>query len=430
MKNEFEDTYEAEESFIGMLLADPDCAAQLDQYPNREWFLNNDLGKISEAINKMNTVDLFEISDVTGIKQAELMKLQIRAPVSHNPNAYAKEIFSNHKGRKITAIAQKWNSVKKYSKAFFESVDTDMNTLQELSGGVHDVIFADQALDEWMADKEKRICGEIKPVPSGFPSLDRLFGGGLHRGDLITVAGRPGSGKSAFLKSGYVNMALNNPDLKVAIFSIEMSPNEYLDRMCSEYIKISGTKLREAVHLTNDELDRMMEFRRNFHNKNFSFNRIQACTAFEIVRLAKSAMMRMGGLDAIFIDHLHIVKNHDKRLMEQAMLAEQTITFKRLAQDLDVPVVLAAQCNREQEKRADKTPQMSDLRGSGAIEQDSNGILFIHRPGLYDMAVDASIAEVALRKNRHGPSPAKLTFKFVPEFTSFVEMAQNSQTEF
>jgi len=419
---EYDETVEAEENFIGMLLAEPDCIADLTQYPNKEWFYNLALGKISDAIHKGSTQDPFEISELTGIKQSYLVKLQINAPVSHNPNAYSKAIYNNFKGRKITAIAEKWIKQKKYNQDFFDAVDNDLNNLSQLGGGVHDVMFAEESLDLWMADKERRISGEIKPVHTGFPSLDRLFAGGYHRKDLITVAGRPGSGKSAFTKSSHVKMSLDDPNTKVAIFSIEMEPNEYLDRMCSEYMRIGGTTLREAVNLTDHELDKMMDFRRKFHSHNFSFNRIQACTVFEIVRLAKAAKMRMKGLDAIFVDHLHIIKNHDKRLQEQALLAEQTITLKRLAQDLDVPVIMAAQCNRDQDKRPDKTPQMSDLRGSGAIEQDSNCIVFIHRPGLYDKAVDPGVAEVALRKNRHGPSPAQLTFKFEPDYTAFLEM--------
>jgi len=422
-ENEFNETIETEKFFVGMLLGDIDTAASLDQYPDKKWFLSRDMAKISEAIEKASTVDAFEISSMTGISQSEIVRLQLDAPISHNPSAYAKEIFNNFKGRTILDLARKWSKATKYTKEFFDGVETDLCSLSQITRGIHDVVFTHELLDDWVADKERRIAGEIKPVLSGFPSLDEMLAGGFHRGDLITVAGRPGSGKSGLLKSSYLNMVKNDENLKVAIFSIEMSPNEYIDRMCAEYTRISGTKLRKAVDLTDHDLDMIMGFAKKFHAQTFSFNKIQQCTVYEIARLAKAAKLRMGGLDAIFVDHLHIIKSHDKRLMEQDRLAEQTITLKRMAQDLDVPVILAAQCNREQEKRPDKTPQMSDLRGSGAIEQDSNCILFVHRPGLYDQAVDPGIAEVALRKNRHGPSPALLTFKFEPEFTAFVEMA-------
>ena len=414
---------QAEECFIGMMLADEDIAATLEVYPQREWFKNKMLGKISDAIQKSNSIDPLEISNLCGVPHLEIVKLQVNAPISHNPNAYANQIYNQHKGRMIIQTAKKWIDHCTYNKDFFDETDSDMNRLQQISGGVHEVVFTKQLLDEWITDKEKRICGEIKPVPSGFPSLDRMFSGGLHRGDLVTVAGRPGSGKSSFLKSGLINMFKGKPETKAAIFSIEMSPNEYLDRMCSEWTGVPGTKLREAVHLTESDLDAVMEFTRSFHDKNFSFNRVQSCTVYDIVRLAKAAKLRMHGLDVILVDHLHIIKNHNSRLQERDRLAEQTITLKRLGQELDVPVVLAAQCNRQQENRPDKTPQMSDLRGGGSIEEDSNCVLFIHRPGLYDSAVDAGIAEVALRKNRHGPSPAKLVFRFDCDRTAFIEMA-------
>ena len=106
-------------------------------------------------------------------------------------------------------------------------------------------------------------------------------------------------------------------------------------------------------------------------------------------------------------------------------LTEISIGLKRLAQQLDVPVIMAAQCNRASERDGGRMPMMSDIRGSGAIEQDSNCIMFVHRPGLYDLNVDASVDDVVVRKNRHGPSPLTLTFKFDQEYTAFIEMAQN-----
>ena len=130
MKSEYEETIESEEYFVGMILSDPDCAAQLDQYPNREWFYSKNMGKICEAISKSNTVDHFEISDLTGIPQATLLKLQLDAPISHNPRAYAKTIYNNFKGREVSTIARKWLGVVAYSKSFFQSVDTDINTLK------------------------------------------------------------------------------------------------------------------------------------------------------------------------------------------------------------------------------------------------------------------------------------------------------------
>lgn len=412
----------AERNFIGLMLSSEDVASTINNYPKKEWFHNRNLGKISEAIEKSSCIDTLEISKLSGVSQKYIIEIQIDAPISLNPNAYAAEIYNLYRRRTITTIATGWLRANITDNQFFIDVEADISTIQQISGGIHEVLFAGNSLDLWLEDKQERISGAIRPVKSGFPALDSLFAGGLHRGDLITVAGRPGSGKSAFIKSMLVNMVRIEPSIKVAIFSIEMTPNEYLDRMCSEWAEIDGTKLREAVNLSDNELDRLVEFSKFFHDKNFTFNRMQGCTVLDIKRLAKAAKLKMQGLDMIFVDHLHIIKSHNRKLLEQDRIAEITIELKRLGQDLVVPVVLAAQCNREQEKRQDKTPQMSDLRGSGAIEQDSNCILFIHRPGLYDDS-DVGITQVAVRKNRHGSSPCELNFKFKPEHTAFIQLA-------
>lgn len=413
---------EVESGFVGMMLANDEAVINLKRFPKQEWFSNKELGKISEAINKTQSIDPLEISKASGAGAATLIKLTLDAPVSLNPDAYVNEIFELYKGRFISDIGYRWTNPTNYDEAFFERVESDMANIQHISGGIHDCVFTDEVLEGWIADKEKRIRGEIKPIKSGFPSIDAVFAGGLHRQDLITVAGRPGSGKSALLKSAYCNMVKHDPGVKVAIFSIEMSPNEYMDRMCAEYARIDGKKLRQGHTLSHDEMDAMMDFARVFHEFKFSFNRAQDCTVHDIARLARATKFKLGGLDCVFVDHLHIIQNHNAKLNEVDRLGEISIGLKRLAQQLDVPVMMAAQCNRASEREGGRMPLMSDLRGSGAIEQDSNCIIFVHRPGLNDTAIDASLADVVVRKNRHGPSPLNLKFKFEKEFTAFLEL--------
>lgn len=411
-----------ERNLLGMILNDPETVGTLKVFPRQEWFQDKKLGRICHAIDKLGA-DLVQISKAADISLTDLVQIQTDAPRTMNPNAFVDQIFNLYKKSEIVSLASQW-CIDDHSPdtAYFQNIDKDISAIQQLSQDGQEVLETDKALADWLQDKEDRMTGKIKPIESGFPSIDDLFAGGLHRGDLHVIAGRPGSGKSAFIKSMVVNMVKDNANMKALIISIEMTPNEFLDRICSEWASVEGTRLREAVDLTDDELDRVLKFGKEAHDKRFYFNRRQACNIFDIRRLAKVAKTKMGGLDLILVDHIHIIKNHNHRLDQRALIEEITIELKRIAQDIDVPVVAAAQMNRESEKRQDKNPLMSDLKGAGSIEQDANAIIFIHRPGLYDDEIDTSIADVKLVKNRHGKSPVNLNFTFNSPFTSFTEV--------
>ena len=410
----------SESHFIGMLLSEPEkYFAELDSFPKRDWFQDKDLGKISEALQRSEDKDIKTISQATGIDIGKLITLQLDAPVSLNIKAFAHEIFDNYKGRDIQKKGARWQDAKKFDDVFFESVRQDMDEITETTNGIHELVFPQEALEKWIADKEDRISGKIKPIKINFPSLDNAFGGGLHP-ELITIAGRPGSGKSALLKSMFLRALKNN--YRVAVFSIEMVINEYLDRLASEWVAIDGMRLKDPTCLDDDELDKVTQFAKEVFHKDFSFNSLQSSTADDVERLSKAAKIKMGGLDLIFVDHLHIMDSHNHKLDERQLLSDITRKLKKLSQVLMVPIVLAAQCNRLSEKRTDKRPLMSDLKGSGGIEENSNIIMFVHRPGMYDDDISKSNAEVYIAKNRHGPAHRTLNFRFNESLTAFEEI--------
>ncbi|MGC8684637.1 MAG: replicative DNA helicase [bacterium] len=258
----------------------------------------------------------------------------------------------------------------------------------------------------------------VTGVPTGFDALDEITSG-LQASDLIVIAARPGVGKTSLALNIAMNAAVKyqNP---VAIFSLEMSKQQLALRLLSMEARVRYMSILRG-YLEFSEFQRLNKAASIIQNAPIVIDDKPAISMLEI-RAKARRLKAENRLKLLIIDYLQIMEQPKDAENTQAAIAALSGSLKALAKELDVPVLLLSQLNREGEKRDFKRPQLSDLRGSGAIEQDADLIMFIHRPELYSKDENANkdkgIAEIIIAKHRNGPTKnIKLTF--IGEFTRF-----------
>ncbi|MBN9371373.1 replicative DNA helicase [Hydrogenophaga sp. YM1] len=270
-----------------------------------------------------------------------------------------------------------------------------------------------------MADNPQDVTG----VPTGFIDLDRMTAG-LQGGDLIVLAARPSMGKTAFAINIAEHVALNE-GLPVAVFSMEMGAAQLAVRIVGSIGRINQGHLRTGK-LTDDEWPRLTEAIEKLRNVSLHIDETPGLTPSELRANARRLARTCGKLGLIVVDYLQLMSGSssdggDNRATE---LGEISRGLKMLAKELQCPVIALSQLNRSVEQRTDKRPMMSDLRESGAIEQDADIIMFIYRDEYYtkDACKEPGVAEIIIGKQRNGPTgTVKLAFlNMLTRFESLV----------
>ncbi|KYH33920.1 replicative DNA helicase [Neomoorella mulderi] len=260
--------------------------------------------------------------------------------------------------------------------------------------------------------------GEVTGVPT-FHDLDRLLSG-LQPSDLIICAARPGMGKTSFCLNIAQQVAVKQK-LPVAIFSLEMSREQVVQRMLAAEAMVEQHRLRTGF-LTEDDWARLVNAAGILGEAPIYIDDTPALSALE-VRAKARRLQSESGLGLVVVDYLQLMQAHrrvDSRQQEIALISR---AMKALARELNVPVLVLSQLNRGVEQRQDKRPVMADLLESGAIEADADVIIFLYRPQYYDPDTDKKgIAEVIVAKHRNGPV-GTVEMAFLPEFTKFVDLA-------
>jgi replicative DNA helicase len=275
---------------------------------------------------------------------------------------------------------------------------------------------------EKLYEKKEMITG----VPSGFRDLDGMTAG-FQNSDMIVVAARPGMGKTALSLNIALNAAVRHK-VPVGIFSLEMSRQQLALRMICSDARVDFQRLRTG-YLTQDEINRIVASVGKLSEAPIYTDDSGALTALEL--RAKARRLRKDrGVGMIIVDYLQLMRGpasrggHDNRVQE---ISEISRSLKALAKELYVPVVAISQLNRGVESRTDKRPQMADLRESGAIEQDSDLILFIYREEMYSRAETPDDkkgkAEIIIAKQRNGPMGV-VELAFLSRFTRFEDLAR------
>ena len=278
----------------------------------------------------------------------------------------------------------------------------------------------------------------IVGVPSGLTDLDDRLGG-LHKQDLVIIAGRPSMGKTALATNIAFNASLNlqKNDLKasVAFFSLEMSSEQLSTRILAEQSRIKSNDIRRGK-INQDDFERFIEASKNLEMLPLHIDDTPAITISALSNRARR-LKRKEGLDLIVVDYIQLMKSsgyrNEGRVLE---IAEITQGLKALAKELDVPVLALSQLSRQVEQREDKKPQLSDLRESGSIEQDADVVMFVFREQYYlekqepkpgtaehvewqeKMSLIHNQAEIIIGKQRHGPTGV-IKLEFESAFTKF-----------
>jgi len=267
--------------------------------------------------------------------------------------------------------------------------------------------------------------GEITGISTGFSDMDRMTAG-LQRGDLIIIAGRPSMGKTTFAMNIAENAAIG-ANVPVAVFSMEMSAEQLSFRMIGSIGRVSQSHLRTG-RLTDEDWSRINSAVSMMSNAPIFIDDSAGLTPTD-VRARARRLKREHGLGLIVVDYLQLMQVAGTTENRATEISEISRSLKALAKELDVPVIALSQLNRSVEQRADKKPVMSDLRESGAIEQDADLIVFIYREEVYDPDTPRKgIADIIIAKQRNGPV-GEFHLTFLGEFTRFENLVAEAYGE-
>jgi replicative DNA helicase len=294
-------------------------------------------------------------------------------------------------------------------KVFSLSEDRIVNTLIHVGEVVPDFV---KKVEE-LATRREIVTG----LPSGFVDLDKMTSG-FQPSDLIILAARPSVGKTAFALSIAYNVAVKEGKT-VAIFSLEMSKEQLLARLISQDSGITLARIRSGF-LNDRDLEKIVEAAERIHSAPIYIDDTPGLSILEM-RAKARRLKAEKGLDLIIVDYLQLMRGIKRTESRQQEVSEISRSLKVLAKELEVPVIALSQLSRQVEHRADKRPQLSDLRESGSIEQDADVVMFIHRPDLVKKNPDPEeegIAEIIIAKQRNGPT-GTIKLAFIKELTRF-----------
>jgi replicative DNA helicase len=255
-------------------------------------------------------------------------------------------------------------------------------------------------------------------VPTGFRQIDKLLGG-LQKSDLVIVAGRPGMGKTSLILS-FAQNAARKYNQRVAVFSLEMSAEQLVQRLIASETGIDSQRLRLG-NLREEEWPVFIQATGALSETMIFIDDTPSISAMQL-RTKARRLYAEHGLDLIIVDYLQLMQTDrriDNRVQEISLLSR---SLKGLARELNIPVVVASQLSRAVEQRNDKHPMLSDLRESGSIEQDADVVVFIYRDEYYSPETDQpNIAEIIVSKHRNGPTGMVPLF-FKKELAKFCEV--------
>lgn len=434
---------EAEEAVIGAVLINPEAYYEVAQflkaddfYFHRNQYIWNAYVRLNERRAPIDFLTVSEeleqmghLSEIGGA--AYLTALINNVPSSLHADAYGHIVEETAIRRKMLEAANKIAKLAYQEDLGIEAVmddsekaifgvserrlTRDLQTIQQVLGDYYDRIGQLAARDE-----------EIFGVPTGFIDLDRLLGG-LQPSDLLIVAGRPGQGKTGFLLSVAKNAAQQFKK-KVAIFSLEMSNEQLVQRIIAQETGIDMQRLRTGK-LQDDEWPLFTQSLETLGNTRIFLDDTPAITPIQLRTKCRRLHMEFG-LDLVIVDYLQLMGGDsrvDNRVQEVSYISRN---LKVLARELNVPVFAAAQLSRAVEQRSDKRPVLSDLRESGSLEQDADIVMFIYRPDQYEQdTVKQNLAEIMIAKHRNGPvGSVELVFrknlaKFENAATRHVDLA-------
>lgn len=404
---------------LGSLLIDPDAIFEVASFLRPEAFYRVQNKWIYDAIlslsDRRDPVDFLTLTEELRRREqleeiggeAYVIGLINVVPTSVNARSYARVVEAAATRRKLIAAA---GTIANLAYEEAEEISVVIDRSEQALFGVseerttRDLVPVKQIARDYLERIEllHERGDEVIGVPTGFTDLDRMLGG-LNKSDLIIVAARPGMGKTS-LQNAMALTAARRYGKRVALFNLEMSSEQLVQRMIAAETRIDSQRLRRG-DLRHDEWPIFMEAIGRLSETRIFIDDTPSTTPMQL-RTKCRRLYAEHGLDLVMIDYLQLMqaeRTSNNRVQE---ISEISRSLKALARELDVPVVAAAQLSRAVEQRQDKHPQLSDLRDSGSIEQDADIVMFIYRDEYYNPETTErpNIAEISIAKHRNGPT--------------------------
>ena len=434
-------SFEAERSVLGALLISSDswdgvaevvAAGDFYRPEHRAIFrqiaLLFDLGEPVDVITVADRLLATGELDAAG-GHTYLAELAEQTPTASNVRAYAKAV------RERSVLRQLINAAQDIASAGFnpegrsseELVDEAERLIMQISEGGQKA-GGPQAMAPLLSGALERIeelyntGGDITGLTTGFIDLDRMTSG-LQSSDLVIVAGRPSMGKTSFAMNLVENAALAS-DRPIMVFSMEMPAEQLVIRMLSSLGRIDQSRVRTGK-LEQDDWPKLSSATEKLKDTQIFIDDTPALTPTELRSRVRRLVREQGDLGMIMVDYLQLMRVAGSSEGRTAEISEISRSLKALAKEFKVPVVALSQLNRALEQRPNKRPVNSDLRESGAIEQDADVIMFIYRDEVYNEdSPDQGVAEIIIGKQRNGPiGTCRLSFQ--GQFTRFENLARS-----
>lgn len=409
---------EAEQSVIGSMLLDKEAIVVACEMIHADDFYQHQYGVIFEAItelyNEGQPTDLVTLQERLKTKDippevcsiAAFRELLNMVPTSANIRYYAQIVYDKALLRRLIRIneeiANECYMEKQEVNDIMEETEKKIFGLLERRMTSDFVPIRDVVINVVnKIEQASRTRSSVTGLSTGYVDLDRQTSG-LQPSDLVLIAARPSMGKTAFALNLTKNLTVNGK-YSVAIFSLEMSKEQLVNRLLSMEARIDGQALRTG-NLTDADWDQLVESSSMIAQTRLLIDDTPGITVGEVRSKCRKFKLE-GGLDCVMIDYLQLMsasgRGSDSRQQE---ISEISRSLKALARELNVPVIALSQLSRACEQRQDHRPMLSDLRESGAIEQDADVVMFLYRDEYYNKDSDAKgIAEVIIAKQRNGP---------------------------
>jgi replicative DNA helicase len=438
---------EAEQSVLGGLLLESSALDKIadlindsDFYRKEHRLIYQQIVRLSELAKPIDVITVAEaleiagkLNDVGGLTY--LGGLAQNVPSAANVRRYGEIVRERSIMRKLVEVgsdisSSAYNPTGRDAQQLLDEAEKKVFEIAESGSRGKQGFMSMPPLLTQVVERIETLYGrdnssDVTGTATGFTDLDRMTSG-LQPGDLVIVAGRPSMGKTAFSINIAENVALDSK-LPVAIFSMEMGGSQLVMRMLGSVGKLNQHDLRTGK-LQDDDWGRLTHALGRLNDAPIFIDESAALSALELRARSRRLYREHGGLGLIVIDYIQLMSSNAGKASENRAteISEISRSLKALAKELKVPVIALSQLNRSLEQRPNKRPVMSDLRESGAIEQDADLILFIYRDEVYNNdSPDKGKAEIIIGKQRNGPI-GMVPLAFRGEYTRFDNLASGS----
>lgn len=426
----------AEQAILGSMMVDKDAVIAAVEILTPDDFYREDNKEIYSAM-----IDLYGLGkQIDTITLAEQLKLRgtlekvgnityistliDNVPTTSNIESYVNIVEQKAVLRRLIKVA---NNILKMGYNQSEDVDTIIeqtekqvfdliqNRNSKSYSSIKEVLITAFDMIEKMYQNKNKVSG----IESGFVDLDQKISG-LNPGSLIIIAARPAMGKSAFVLN-IANFVAQHQKTPVMVFSLEMSKEEIANRILAAEAEVDSMKIKNGNGLESDDWLKLGQASGRLSDLPIYIDDTPGLTAVELKAKCRKAKLEKN-IGLVVVDYLQLMESKNKSASRQQEISDISRSLKILAKELNVPVIALSQLSRATEARTDHKPMLSDLRESGAIEQDADIVMFIHREDYYNPETEKkNIAEIIIAKNRSG-STGSVELAWLGQYTKFANL--------